>query len=165
MKSETVLQCEQCENDNGVLVASELDIKYCRKIENARGRLVCTMREKNPAPEKEDDANTDFPDDGNADDDQPQKAEDGKKTTSEKRPAQQQHTDETDDDNQDDSLPAGSYKQNCNGCELKRDGMLLACDSCMRSNGKKIYTIAYASACKYFVNSDGFLRCGKSPSA
>jgi len=53
MKSPTVLQCDQCESETGNLIASELDITYCSKIENARGRLVCTYRETKPPPKPE----------------------------------------------------------------------------------------------------------------
>jgi len=48
MKSPTVLQCDQCESETGTLVASELDITFCARIENARGRLACTNRETKP---------------------------------------------------------------------------------------------------------------------
>jgi len=54
-----VLQCDQCESDNGSLLASELDITYCNRIENARGRLACTSRETKPA------AKTENPDEDN----------------------------------------------------------------------------------------------------
>jgi len=59
MKSPTVLQCDQCEGETGNLVASDLDITYCSKIENARGRLVCTYRETKPPAktETQDDTN------------------------------------------------------------------------------------------------------------
>jgi len=63
MKSPTVLQCDQCESNTGSLVASELDITYCAKIENAGGRLVCTYRETKPPPTQapNDDENTKKP--------------------------------------------------------------------------------------------------------
>jgi len=48
MKTPTVLQCDQCQSETGTLISSELDITYCTKIENARGRLACTNRETKP---------------------------------------------------------------------------------------------------------------------
>jgi len=166
MKSDTVLQCDQCENEAGTFVASDLDITYCRKIENVRGRLTCTSREV-PKPKTEDndnDAYTKQPDKANddndglqADDDQKINNDDNnlpKKTTTEE-PA------EVEQEIFDDGLPAGSYRKDCTGCALKRDGLLLACDACQRRFGVTQYTVAYTSGCSYFVNKDGVLRCAQ----
>jgi len=62
MKSPTVLQCEQCQSDTGAYISSELDITYCTRIENARGRLACTKRETKPAPAPIADEDTKQPD-------------------------------------------------------------------------------------------------------
>jgi len=150
MKSDTVLQCEQCANDAGAFVSSELDITDCRKIENARGRLVCTLRETKPPPQNDDVTTT-------GDDDT------GTPATTPKNPDDNDQTKTTDDDdfdeNPNDGLPAGSYRKDCTGCELRRDGKVLACDFCKRADGGKQYTVAYVSSCKYFINQNGVLRC------
>ena len=138
MRTASVLECDQCESDYGTLVHSELDITYCRKIENSRGRLVCTFRQTQPQPS-------------------PQPAE------PEPRPPQTLADD--DDDDNDDGLPAGSYRRDCLGCQLTREGTLLACDACRRANGSTRYTIIELRTCKYFVNKDGTLRCDKTRSA
>jgi len=154
MKSQTLLQCDQCENDNGAFVSSELDITDCRKIENIRGRLVCTSRET-PRPTADDatDGNKDDNDDGTPGDNvkDPQDAD------------QTKTPDDIDDvdENPEDGLPAGSYRKDCTGCELKYNGQLLACDFCKRNDDVYQYTVAYVSGCKYFLNIDGVLRCKK----
>jgi len=144
MKSESVLQCEQCENDVGSFVSTELDITNCRKIENSHGRLVCSSREASPPKYDDDDDDTGTPaigdskKDGNDDD-------------------ENNNIDEY--DHPDDGLPAGTYRKDCTGCQLKRDGELLACDSCKRSTGRSQYSVAYTSDCDYFINRNGVLRC------
>jgi len=144
MKTDTVLLCEQCLNDAGTLVASELDITDCRKIENAHGRLFCSYREVQPQP---------APEDSHASVNEPTAS-----TASTAEPA----VDSVDND--DDGLPPGSYRNNCTGCELRHDGQILACDSCKRDNGTNLYTVADTSQCNYFVNKNGLLRCDKSRS-
>lgn len=139
MKTATVLECDQCESDYGTLVHSELDITYCRKIENSRGRLVCTFRQTQPPPPQPAD---------------PQQA-----------PPVLADDDDNDDNNENDGLPAGSYRRDCLGCQLVREGTLLACDACKRANGSTRYTIIELRTCKYFVNRDGTLRCDKTRSA
>jgi len=147
MKTDTVLQCDQCENDKGEFISSELDITDCRKIENIHGKLACTSREAAlPPPDDDPTTQTNPPDDD---------------------PTTQTNLDDTDGDDKENDyngLPDGSYKKDCTGCMLKRNGELLACDYCKRNNGVMQYTIAYASGCPFFVNRDGLLRCAKTHS-
>jgi len=223
MKSPTVLHCEQCESETGTLISSELDITYCTKIENARGRLVCTNRETRPPPtqtnddetNKEDTKQPDVPkpedktedpdlkepedakdpddvkdlndlEDENKDPDDPKDKEDGKDKDEEDErnddnplvnppidddtplpdPNTEKAGDYTDEfEHPTDGLPAGSYRKLCTGCELLRQGKLLACDFCTRNNGYKRYTVALVDDCKFFVCIDGTLRCDKVHSA
>ena len=152
MKTASVLECDQCESDYGTLVHSELDITYCRKIENSRGRLVCTFRQTQPPPPQPADppAEPEEPEghaptlaNGNDDDD----------------------NNNNNNNNVEDGLPAGSFRRDCDGCRLVRDGTMLSCDACKRANGSTRYTIIELRTCKYFVNRDGTLRCDKTRSA
>jgi len=217
MKSPTILQCDQCESETGNLVSSELDITYCAKIENARGRLVCTYRETKPTPTTpNDDENnkeeTQVPDtekkpvdpletedlddnkdlditkdkDDIKDKDDKGKKEDGDddgeeaKKTEDKplinppivddtplpEPNGENNGDYTDEfEHPNDGLPPGSFRKHCTGCELLKQGMLLACDFCKRNAGNRRYTIALVRDCKFFVSIDGTLRCDKAHSA
>jgi len=179
------LVCEQCETENGSFFATELDITNCRKIENARGRLVCSARETPPAPvdppkdeaPKDDANNDDAHDDNNIADIKPDKSvkadnnDDGlqhddedQKINDDANPPEKTIDDEPDENAPDDGLPAGTYRTDCSGCKLKREGLLLACDSCKRDNGLSQYTVAYVSGCKFFVNRNGVLRCDKTHS-
>ena len=134
MKTVSGLECEQCESDYGTLVPSERDITPCRKIENSRGRLVCTFRQTQPRPEEP--------------------------AAPEPRPPTLAEDENDDGDNgTDDGLPAGSFRRDCRGCALTREGTMLACDACKRTNGSTRYTIIELRSCKYFVNKDGTLRC------
>jgi len=151
MKSDTVLQCEQCEGENGSLISSELDVTNCRKIENIRGRLVCSSREI-VLPKPDDKDTDDIGDTGNS-----------------KHNSDEDNNDNVPDptavdENPDDGLPAGSYRNDCTGCRLKRDGKLIACDFCQRNSGVQQYTVAFATECKYFINDDGRLRCDRTRS-
>lgn len=152
MKSNTVLQCEQCTNEGGSFVASELDITNCRKIENIRGRLVCSERDSTPTVN--DDAG------GNNKDETAPTTNDNVKDLEDNN-KQPTKTDDEFDEEPTDGLPRGSYRRDCTGCQLKlkHDKTFLACDSCKRKNGVSQYSISYVSLCMYFVNQDGVLRC------
>jgi len=170
MKSENVLQCEQCVSENGSFIASELDITYCRKIENSRGRLVCVHREAHVPTDDEGKKTppatpTTTDDKGDGGKQSPSPVPPTPTTTPDDNGNEEPLDDKGDnveDENPDDGLPAGSYRGYCECCELKRDGELLACDFCKRDNGSKQYTIAYVSDCQYFVNRDGVLRCDRT---
>lgn len=58
-----------------------------------------------------------------------------------------------------DTLPPGSYRNDCTDCKLIEDGEVLECGRCRRADGTTRYTVIETARCKEFTNNDGALAC------